>query len=161
MQHACETLAVMNLQLGPLIAEKKSTTHRTHRTHRKHKKKKKVKIMADTNQPSPPLPATPATSQRSTDKSHLHQSPNPACFPAKSASTLAQVSLSCPMTIAPLPYHPHHTLSGPSIHCCIRLWSSPAPSPIARYPTSYPCPPLLQHPQSSSFKKFKRTWTPP
>jgi hypothetical protein len=30
--HACETLAVMYLQPGPLTAENKSTTHRTHST---------------------------------------------------------------------------------------------------------------------------------
>jgi hypothetical protein len=78
--------------------------------------------MAAANQPSPPLPATPAVSQRSIDKSHLHRNPNPACFPAKSASTPAQVSSSCPMTIAPsaptLPSSPRpvrtfHTLLHP------------------------------------------------
>ncbi len=32
--HACETMAVMYLQRGPLSAENETTTHRTHRTHR-------------------------------------------------------------------------------------------------------------------------------
>jgi hypothetical protein len=32
--HACQTLAVMYLQQGPLTAENEPTTHRTHRTHR-------------------------------------------------------------------------------------------------------------------------------
>jgi hypothetical protein len=32
--HSCETLAVMYLQQGPLIAENKPTMHRMHRMHR-------------------------------------------------------------------------------------------------------------------------------